>query len=155
MEDLINKQPTNYIILAWFVLMFLFMAPFLVSAHGGGGDNLDTQYRMMEQIEERSLGGDMHTEMEELMEQMIAGTLSDEGVERMVEIMQENPGPHGMMMNRMNMMNDSYGSMSNIGYGHMFGYGGNFMGWIWWLTIIVWLIAGVLVINRFKRKDNE
>jgi len=131
------------------------MIPSFAVAHGGMDSGLNTQYGMMEQIEEQSLGEEMHTEMEELMEQMIDGTLSDEGVERMVEIMQENPGPHGMMMNRMNMMNDSYGNMSNTGYRHMFGYAGNFMSWLLSLTVIIWLVAGALVINRFKSKGNE
>jgi hypothetical protein len=142
------------------LLALVLLSPLIVGAHMGETESLEladySPAEMMEYIENRALGAELHEEMETLMEQMMDGSLSEAGTERMVELMQKNPGPHAMMMNRIDMIDEfDNGGMRSGNYGHMFGITGNIMGWFLWLIMIVWLVVGILIIKQSLEKSKK
>lgn len=126
-----------------YIILFLslFVAPSLASAHGSMmfGD-LQTGPQMMQYIEDQALGEDLHEEMEELMVNMMSGSLTQEDAARLTQLMDEHPGPYATMMNRIGAQNWMWGD------GMM---GGNW--WFLWLWLIplsglIWIGIGILVI---------
>ncbi|MEX2008512.1 MAG: hypothetical protein WD850_03420 [Candidatus Spechtbacterales bacterium] len=108
---------------------------------------------MMRYMEERLMDEDVHEEMEVLMERMWEGELSEAEADRLVDLMQQNPTPSSMMMNRFGMSGDVQG------WGHM-GWDGGAFGWFIALTWLVWLGVGIaalvfilqrIVINNKKQ----
>jgi len=130
--------------------------PSVVFAHTSDSDSLEVGGTMMNYVETTSVGDDIHEEMELLMDKMIDGTLDEPGANRMVELMEEYPGPYNMMMSRVSgQNNDSYGANNGMWGGHMFGGGS----WSWLMGVwsIIWLLLGVLgVVWLWKQvtKDN-
>ena len=55
---------------------------------------------MMGYIERQALGNATYEEMESLMEKMMAGTLNETESSRLVQLMNDHPGPYGMMTSR-------------------------------------------------------
>lgn len=124
----------------------LLLFPLLILAHGPAADfdDVSTGPEMMRFIEDRALGEELHEEMEGLMTKMMAGTMTENEAGRMAELMNQYPGPQGMMMSRMMGMNFGWdGGM--MPWGGMFGWGG-FWFWMITLTSLVWLAAGILLI---------
>lgn len=120
---------------------------------------------MMGQIERQALPNATHEEMESLMEKMVAGTLTGTESARLVELMNDYPGPYGMMASRMTSGQGYYGG----GYpcGMMSGTWGPGAqnagtGIPWWIfgtlgalvaiLVIIWIIVGVLLVIRLARK---
>ena len=139
------------ILLLALALGFVFGAPSMSFAHGTMMDfnSLQTGPEMMRYVEDQALQNDeLHEEMEDLMEKMMTGELSEQEANRMVEFMDEYPGPMGMMMNRYGMMG-GYGNQQQS-WGMMdWGSGGFSTGvgaWVWFmfLLMVVWLVVGVL-----------
>lgn len=103
---------------------------------------------MMRYIEDQGLQSDeLHEEMENLMVKMMSVELDEAEANRMVELMNQYPGPMGMMMGRMNMMQSDFGNnwdqnMMNRDYGLKVWAGA----WMWFifLSVIVWLIVCIL-----------
>lgn len=151
----------SYILTLGFVVLAL---PAFVLAHSSmmDFDSSFTGPEMMRFIEDRALNSDeLHEEMENLMVKMMTGELTETEANKMVEIMNQYPGPMGMMMNRMvgGMMGNNF---SNIGGSGMMGWGyGVAGGWtnIWfWLvlfSVIIWLIVGVLAAIWLWKKIQE
>lgn len=133
----------------------LFILPILVGAHSGGGDmmadfsDIDIDTEMIQFIEDKALGEELHEEMEGLMVRMMSGNLTEVEAERTIELMEEYPAPHSMMMNRLTGMNFSQSGGIMPWTGMM---GGGFWFWILWLTSIVWLVVGILVIVWLWKK---
>lgn len=139
------------------LLSLLLILPFVVVAHGDSTsfEDAGTPAEMMRFIEDTALGEELHEEMEELMEKMMSGTMDQGEAEHMAELMQENPGPHGMMMGRIGMMGGFGPALSGGGMfsGHMSG-GYGLAGWLFSLIPFVWLIVGLLVIVLLIKKIN-
>lgn len=140
------------------MLVALFALPLGAGAHGMGMMGWGNDYtapEMMSYIEDRALGDEVHEEMEGLMSKMMSGELTESEAERMVALMETYPGPYGMMMGRVGMMQgygsygDGWGSGMPYG-GHMFGSWG-YTGWLGMLVMIVWLAVGVLLLVRLAR----
>jgi len=129
----------------------LLLLPFLASAHSGEGSlSADNGFMMMEAIEDSVLGNDLHEEMEGLMEKMISGNLSEDGIDRMTEIMNAYPASHAMMMNR--MMHSGEGQTS---YNMMGGFQkGSFFGSFWISQILLWifLLLGIASLWKWLQK---
>jgi uncharacterized membrane protein YtjA (UPF0391 family) len=136
------------------ILFLIFLTiPFLTGAHG---ENATTQSNsgvmLMQQIEDSVVGDELHEEMENIMIKILSGkTLSDEEVADVTVFMQEYPGPHGMMMNRLGY------SASHTGMHHGLGFSNNGMGlsgfaWgLMWLTpILFWAILILIIVALFK-----
>lgn len=69
--------------------------------YGQQSGNVPSGPGMMGQIERQSLPNATREEMESLMEKMVAGTLTGTESARLVEIMNDYPGPCGMMASQM------------------------------------------------------
>lgn len=146
------------------LLALVFAVPVFAAAHGAsmmGFSNDYTGPEMMTYIEDQVLGDDLHAEMEGLMEKMIGGELTQTEANRLTTLMQEYPGPYGMMMGRIGMtqgFGGGYGSSHNMMWGgHMgYGYAGGYtlVHWLCALTVFVWLIVGLLAILWFLKKGN-
>lgn len=130
----------------------LFVAPTAIFAHGGadtGGD-----FGMMREIEDKALGNELHEEMEGLMTKMMSGAMTEQESERMLELMNNYPGPNGMMMGRMMATQGMVGSPAGTTTGMMNGYGMmsrgalamGFWGWLIIAPYIVWTLVGVLAV---------
>ncbi|PJE50729.1 MAG: hypothetical protein COV29_03270 [Candidatus Yanofskybacteria bacterium CG10_big_fil_rev_8_21_14_0_10_36_16] len=138
-------------------LIALFLVPVFVFAHGGmmlDFDEVGDGYNMMRYVEDQAVGDEIHEEMEDLMTKMMSGTMTEEEADRMVELMDEYPGPHGMMMGRF-MNSDDYGDGWNMmSRGHHWGLGG------FWFSLmcvihLVWLVVGVLAIVWLWKNINK
>jgi hypothetical protein len=133
--------------------------------YGQQSGNVPVGPGMMGQIERQALPNATHEEMESLMEKMMAGTLTGTESARLVELMNDYPGPYGMMVNR---MMDSPGYYSG-GYpydmiGGRWGPGAQDVGtgMPWWIfgimgalvaiLVIIWIIVGLLLVIRLARK---
>lgn len=135
-----------------------FLIPFMVSAHMGPMNWSDVeegdQTGMMQYIEDKALGTELHEKMEALMEKMMEGTLTEEEANELAGLAKEFPGPYGMMMGRFD--GDGFGGKDFYGM-HRGMWGGSMYGHSWvsgfsWLTEIVWLIVGVLAIAWLWRR---
>ncbi|MBI1960948.1 MAG: hypothetical protein HYS43_01610 [Candidatus Liptonbacteria bacterium] len=83
----------------------------------GFGDTYGSGWGMMRYIEGQALGSsDVRDQMEALMDKLVAGTLTEQEANQMVQFMKQNPAPFSMMMNR---VGGSYGR----------GWGGSSWGW--------------------------
>ena len=145
----------KYIVLL--VLGFMFGAPSMSFAHGTMMDfnSLQTGPEMMRYVEDQALQNDeLHEEMEDLMVKMMTGELSEQEANRIIEFMDEYPGPMGMMMNRYGIMDGNwqsgYGNMINGSDWGMMDWGSGWNAWagawVWFvfLSFTVWFIVGVL-----------
>jgi len=136
-----------------FVLMFaLFVTPLLADAHGA--DSFSESWgpgMMMRFIEDGAVGSDAHEEMEELMERMFAGDLTEAQAQRMTELMEQYPGAYGMMMNRLG----SGGTFGGMFYpaGHMGAWG--WFGLLFFFAWGIWIAVGLLVLLLLWRKLAE
>ncbi|MEX1063716.1 MAG: hypothetical protein WED06_00055, partial [Candidatus Paceibacterota bacterium] len=92
-------------------IVFVLLSPVFVSAHGmvDGFDEVTTGPGMMRYIEDTALGEELHEEMEDLMVKMISGQLTESEAGRVVTLMNQYPGPHALMMNRLNLGNFGHG----------------------------------------------
>ncbi len=126
--------------------------PVAALAHGEASGDAD--FGMMRFIEDQALGDELHEEMESLMVNMMAGTLTDAESERLVELMRQYPGPQAMMASRLVGMRYGGDQASRWPQGMMGGYnmmswGGGFGGfWMLfaWLGSLIWLTVGVLAV---------
>lgn len=126
-----------------FLIVFAVSMPAWVGAHGEviEFNENQTSQNMMRHIEDQTLGGELHEEMEALMEKLMTGELTKQEAGRVAELMIQYPGPQSMMMNRMMSGN---GLMGGFGFGMMpFGWGGAWIGALW-LLYLVWLVVGLL-----------
>lgn len=143
-----------------FLVLALFVFPIFAGAHGDTEVNEpETRFEMMEHMEDQILGDELHEEMESLMINMMNGNLSDQEISRLTELMEQYPGPHGMMMNRLygsSYQDKGMSDWSNMGWGMHSGFG-NWSGMFWLLVIctFVWLLVGVMVIVYLGRKIGE
>ncbi len=137
-------------ILFFLPTMFLAFAPAITFAHGGMMDfgSNSASFTMMEQLEDRAMGDETHEEMENLMAKMMTGNLSEAEAQRMVALMNEYPGPYGMMMNRMMGTGGNWGTMS---WGNSGGFNYSWA-WLFWATMLVWLAVGILLIIWLIKK---
>lgn len=106
---------------------------------------------MMQYIEDKSLGADLHEEAEGLMEKMMTGKLTETEASRLVEIMNQYPAPMGMMLNRLNGKDDyqKFSGQNNWGMPHMGNYNGgysDFWSWTAGLMHLVWLLISILAL---------
>lgn len=135
----------------------LFIAPTAILAHGGA--DTDGDFGMMREIEDKALGNELHEEMEGLMTKMMSGAMTEQESERMLELMNNYPGPNGMMMGRMmatqGMAGFPAGTTTGATTGMMNGYGMmsrgalavmGFWGWFIIVLYIVWTLVGVLAV---------
>jgi hypothetical protein len=138
-----------------FIIIFLFLAaPLFVGAHSDSADGATGMgFMMMRSIEDRALGDELHEEMEDLMIKMMSGKMSDTETERMIELMEMYPGPHGMMMNRLEVPNSNSGQA--FGFSGMMGpsimgfFGGAAV--FWWITqLLVWAVLILVIISLVK-----
>lgn len=132
-------------------LSFALAVPGVSLAHGmmGDFDSLQTSPQMMEYVEDQALENDeLHEEMEGLMEKMMEGNLSETEASRLAQLMDEYPGPMGMMMGRMNMMQNTWGGNWGMMQGFHNGASGIGLFLLWFIPLlwIVWLVVGILAI---------
>lgn len=130
----------------FFLLSTLVLVPMAASGHG-----------MMWSVEERVIGNATHSEMEELMERMMEGTLTPAEEDRLVDLMNRNPAGYSTMMGR--MLQDRYGikgtscgswqGMPFIGMTGILMTGAMVLGL---LLATVWLIVGLLAIIWLLRQ---
>jgi len=92
----------------------------------------------------------------------MAGKLTKDEVSRMIGIMNQYPGPMGMMMGGFGMMSgcspqnyyNQNWRMSHMGYG--WGNGNSIFGvWVSGLTHIVWLLISILALVWFWQRIVE
>ena len=127
---------------------------------------LPTPGMMMENLENKALGADLQEEMQNLMTKMMSGEsagLTEEETNKMIEFMNQYPGPYNMMMNRMMAQNLGWGERRDNAWGMMnwansTGWGGWF-GIFGFVTSLVWLGIGVLILiwlfkKVFEKKSN-
>lgn len=147
----------SVLVLVFFMSLVVF--PKFSLAHGDATDfeDIKTGSAMMRHIEDQALGEKTHEEIEDLMEKMMTGDMTEEEVKRMTKLMNENPGPYSMMMGRMMGM----GRDANIGspwgmmpWGGMMGGAGFWSAGSWFtgLLYIVWLVLGILGIIWLSQK---
>ena len=138
-----------------FILAIVFLVPLSAGAHGSMMDFGSAQYDMMQSIEGQALQNDqLHEEMEGLMDKMMSGNLTNEESGRLAQFMNQYPGPMSMMMNRVGMMNGNWSGSQNMmnGWGLTGVTTGTFFVWLSIVTLMVWLIVGVLAIILIWKK---
>jgi len=149
--------------LSIFILGFMAL-PIFVSAHGMMDFNSSSAApEMMRYIEDKALASnELHEEMEDLMAKMMQGKLTETEANRMVEIMNQYPGPMGMMMTRLGMNQNMRGGNLPQNMMNMMNWGFGFSVWIsvwFWLVflcVIIWLVVGVLAaIWLWKQIQNK
>ncbi len=125
----------------------LVMMPVTVSAHTSDTTTSgEPGFMMMQQVEDQALGDQLHEEMEDLMIKMMSGDLSQSQTDRMVELMDQYPGPGSMMMGRMMGMGtfgsgfNSFNNNSMMGYGFS-GFGGGIFMTLFWILVVVGIVA--------------
>lgn len=116
----------------------------MVGAHGMTSVNFsDVQdgIGMMRYLEDQSLGSELHEQMEGLMTKMIAGTLTEAEADQFVGLMNQYPGPTGMMMNRLG----GFGGWGMMGGGYRTSWAGF---WFWFMSLgaLIWLGVGALLL---------
>lgn len=129
-------------------LLAVVMSPIALSAHmSNTSTSEEPGFMMMHQVEDQALGNDdLHEEMEGLMLKMMSGDLSQSETDRMVELMNQYPGPSSMMMNRMMRTGTlgsgfkSFNNNSMMGYGFS-GFGGGVFMILFWVLVIVGIVA--------------
>ncbi|MDP3900861.1 MAG: hypothetical protein Q8Q38_00765 [bacterium] len=146
----------KHVVIALSIALLVF--PFAAGAHAGDAGDAGTGFGMMRTVEDRALGDELHEEMESLMVKMMAGDMSDEEAGRMIELMDENPGPYGTMMGR--MMGMQFAGTSTLGQPlGMMSWGAMGSGGFWPLLLlfagIVWLVVGILAIVWLSRQINK
>ncbi|MEK7138952.1 MAG: hypothetical protein AAB799_02110 [Patescibacteria group bacterium] len=136
-------------------ILFAILIPASSFAHMGTMMNLGdikTGPQMMQYVEESVLGSNAHEEMEQLMTKMISGEMTQEEASKMIELMNQYPGPYGMMMVRLGSPQVS-GSGWNMmsGWNSMMGWG---IVWLWVLVLsgFVWLAVGILLVVWLIKK---
>ena len=132
-------------------IMFVLL-PLSLWAHSNETNDVSPGFMMMHRIEDQVLGDEEHEVMEQLMIKMMQGkSLTGDETEQIIKFMEENPGPHSMMMNRLEGMGYGYnrGAHPHYNYGHHGFFGtGTFVGWI--TTLLIWAILGLAVIALGK-----
>jgi hypothetical protein len=113
-------------------------SPFWVAAHGEMMEfnESQTSQDIMRYIEDQALGSELHEEMEGLMTKMMAGAMSEQEASRFLVLMNEYPGAHATMMNRLAGFSSRQAMVP-------FGMAGTYAG-ILWLLFVVWLAVGIL-----------
>lgn len=138
------------------VTLSLLLVPFIGYAHVGSMmdfSKAETGADMMRGIEDQALGDAVHEEMEGLAEKMMQGDMTQEEARRMITLMEEYPGPYGMMMNRMSRA--GIFAQTRFSGGHMWqGMAGAAGLWFWMMTLLslVWLVVGILAVVWLWRK---
>jgi len=142
-----------------FVFIIVLLLPIYVFAHGPMMNFVDVETgpQTMQYIEENTLGSDTHEEMEQLMTKMMSGTMTQEEVVKVTELMGQYPGPYGMMMVRLSSPQvnqlDGNGSGWNMmsGWNSMMGWGLIWF-WIFMFSWLVWIAVGILLVVWLIRK---
>jgi len=138
-----------------FITLSLIIFPLVVGAHSGFGMNFsDIQdgVGMMRYLEDRSLGGELHEQMEGLMNKMIAGTLTEAEADQLVGLMNQYPGPSGIMMNRLG----GFGGWGMMSWGGSYRAGwSGFWFWLMALGGLIWLGAGALLLVWLWKQINK
>jgi len=106
---------------------------------------------MMGRAEERALDNATHEELEELMEKWMDGTITPAEEDRLLELMDERPGPSQMMFRRLDR--ETWGGPGMMGWdgGVSTGVLLLMMGGIALLGL-VWLLVGLLAILWLLRQ---
>lgn len=130
-----------------FFVALLVVLPVVAGAHAEIAPNSQEQgFGMMQQVEDRALGDELHEEMESLMTKMMSGELSQGETDRMVELMNQYPGPGSMMMGRimnMGMFGSGFNGGTNssmMGYGFS-GFGGGIVMILFWILATIGIVA--------------
>lgn len=135
-----------------FVSLFAF-AIILVTANAHTGDTTtaeDPGFMMMQQVEDRALGDQLHEEMEDLMVKMMSGNLSQSETDRMIELMDQYPGPGSMMMGRMMGMETFGSGFNSFNHNSMMGYEfSGFNGGLIMILFWILLIAGIVALVKY------
>ncbi|TSC81768.1 MAG: hypothetical protein G01um101420_873 [Parcubacteria group bacterium Gr01-1014_20] len=128
------------------MLGILVMPPFASAQGMMNFSDAQTPSNMMQYLGEKTLGPEIYAETQDLMAKMMTGKLTEEEASRMIEIMNQYPGPMGMMMGGYNQQD--YRSQ-NWGMPHM-GYwaDSNYSPWSWvsGLMHLVWLLISILAL---------
>lgn len=139
-------------------LIIALIVPFAVAeAHISSTSNSsDTSFMMMQQVEDQALGDDLHEEMEDLMTKMMSGTLTQTEEDRIIELMNEYPGPGSMMMGRMMGMNTFGSGFNGFNQNSMMGYGFNgFYDGFFMLIFWALVIGGVVALVKYMSNTNK
>ncbi len=101
----------------------------------------EAAFESMESMEEAVMGAENHERMEELMDKMLAGTLSLAEQNEMINIMRDSAAGPGAQ----NMMNRMMWSQMMLN----FGAGG--FGFVFWVTtVLVWTVLALAIIALIR-----
>lgn len=138
-------------------ILGLAIVPFISNAHTE--DNSTSQesgFMMMQQAEDQSLGDTTHEEMEDLMEKMMSGTLTETEADRTLELMDQYPGPSSMMMGRMMGMGTFGHELNSLHNNSMMEYGmGGFNGGIFMILFWLLVIVGIFVLIKYAAGSDK
>ena len=138
-----------------FALFFIvIVVPFFANAHTDGASTLqENGFMMMKQIEDKALGDELHEEMEELMTKMMTNNLTTQESDRVIELMNQFPGPSSLMMGRMMGPGTFEPGINSYNHNSMMDYGfGGFGGGLFMILFWVLVVAGIIfLINHFMR----
>lgn len=131
----------------------LLFVPLLSLAHGETTDfdSVHSGMGLMQYVEDKALGSELHEEMEDLMTKMMNETLNEDEANRLITLMNQHPGPYGMMMNRLTD-SDLSGNFPAAGFPMMMGYPGSFYSWGFQVIGLIWLVAGIMLIAFLWKK---
>jgi hypothetical protein len=121
-------------------------------------------FNMMMSLEDRALGDELQEEMEVLMIKMMSGNMTESEAGKMIEFMNQYPGPQAMMMNRMlasqyqsdkafnypEKMMGNYNVMNGINRGTI-----SSLHWFLVLMCAVWFVVGILAIIWLWKQINK
>lgn len=139
------------------LLIAFLIVPTVVGAHSGDAKDSNTGFGMMRMIEDQALGDELHEEMEELMIKMMAGDLTEVEAGRIIEFMDQHPGPGSMMMGRMTGIGTFGSGFSNFNKNSMMGlYGvGGLGGGILMIFLWILIIVGIVALVKYTMGDRR
>ena len=149
----------------YITLLLILTIPSLSFAHvSSNTDYISTpSHMMMFEIEDKILDDATHEKMEELMDKMMEGTLTEDELGELGTLGEEYPAPYTMMFERFS--DDSNTSISNeLEERHyMMGYGGhhgeyygtsNFIGLFIQILVLTILLLIIAVLAKWVRKTD-
>jgi len=143
------------------LFLITFTVPLSVSAHTEStGVSRNSGFVMMQQIEDRALGDKLHEEMEGLMVNMMSGNLTEIQANRVSELINQYPGMGALMLSRLMGMGALGSEFNGLNQNNMMEYGlvglgGGFMMLLFWILVIIGIVALVRYIFRNNAKSGS
>lgn len=119
-----------------------------------GGEVSSDGQMMMRNMEDQMVGDEVHQEMEELMQKMMTGNMTELEANQMLELMQENQLVGSMMMERMmsgSSMGDNWTDIHHQQMARFHSPGYMIVWWLFGALLFIFLILANLALLKWLK----